>query len=176
MALPVMVLVIALPFVAYWGIPSFKAKFSYVRYDLQTFFQSDNTNGLSDAARILSVKNGLQMGVENFWLGTSAGDLQMEADKFYIGHPDIPPERRLPHNQFIWIFAVTGIMGLILFCWGIFLPLFSRKNYLHPMFACLYIIIVSSFLTEATLEEEIGACFYLVFMLLFYIQLLQNHD
>src|SRR6185295_11809303 len=137
----------------------------------ETFFLYQNTTGLSDAARIMSVENGLKIGEKNFLLGVGAGDLQQEANKFYLNFPDITEAKRLPHNQFVWVFASTGIIGLLIFCWGIFFPLFYKRNFANPLFACLYIIVISSFLTEATLEEQIGACFYLVFLLLLYNQL-----
>lgn len=173
-ALMVLMIIVVLPFLAYLFLPSFKEKVHYMRYDLETFFRDQNTHGLSDAARILSIQNGIKIGKENFLIGTGTGDLQQEADKYYAQYPDIPQEKRLPHNQFVFVFAATGIVGLLAFCWGIFLPVFYRKSFMNPLFICLNIIIFSSCLTESTLEEQIGTCFYLVFVLLFYTQFTQE--
>jgi hypothetical protein len=64
--------------------------------------------------------------------------------------------------------ASTGIFGLLVFCFAIFLPLFNRKNISNVLFVCFYIIILSSFFTEATIEEQMGTAFYLLFFLLLY--------
>lgn len=37
------------------------------------------------------------------------------------------------------------------------------------LFVCFSIIILSSFLTEATIEEQMGTAFYLQFLLLMYV-------
>jgi len=173
-AIPALAVVVLLPFLAYQFIPSFKEKINYMRYDLQTFFRDHNTHGLSDAARILSIQNGIKLGKENFLLGVGAGDIQAEADKYYTKYPDIPAEKRLPHNQFVFAFAVTGIAGLIIFCWVIFFPLFYMRSPVNPLFSCLNIVVISSCLTESTFEEQIGTCFYLVFALLLYNQFAQK--
>jgi O-antigen ligase len=175
-ALPAIAVLILLPFLAYLMLPSFRDKFNYVKYDLHSFFEEHHTAGLSDAARLLSLKNGIEIGKENIWLGVGAGDLQDEANKLYTQHPDISAAKRLPHNQFIWVFAGTGLIGLAIFCWGIFLPLFYNKNYRYPLFMCLYIVVISSFLTEATLEDQVGSCFYLVFTLLLFNYISPSHD
>lgn len=174
MVLPLLAAMLLLPFSAYRLLPSFKEKIHYMRYDLETFYKNKNTHGLSDAARILSIQNGIKIGVENFWLGVGVGDLQQEADKYYAEYPDIPSEKRLPHDQFVFVFAATGIIGLLVFCVAIFLPLFYKRSYMNPLFVCLNIIVFSSLVTEATFEEQIGTCFYLVFILLFYNQFTQE--
>ncbi len=86
--------------------------------------------------------------------------------------PEDPPDNLLPHNQFVFVAAGTGIAGLLIFCLGIFLPLFNRKNLGNILFICFYIIVLSSFFTEATVEEQMGTAFYLLFLLLMhgYIQ------
>ncbi len=172
--LPVLALILILPFLSYRFLPSFKEKIHYMRYDLETFFKDKNTHGLSDAARILSIQNGIKLGERNLLLGVGVGDLQQEMNRYYTEFPDIPSEKRLPHNQFVFVFAAMGIIGLLVFCRAIFLPLFYRRSYMNPLFVCLNIIIISSCLTEATFEEQIGTCFYLVFILLFYNQFIQE--
>ncbi len=174
MALPALLILFSLPLLAYWSLPSFREKFNYVRYDLQNYFRYENKAGLSDAGRILSIENGMEIGKKNFLLGVGAGDLQQEANQFYINRPEIDEAKRLPHNQFVWVFASTGIIGLLIFCWAVILPLFYQRNFTNPLFVCLHIIVLSSFFTEATLEEQIGTCFYLVFMLLIYNQLVRK--
>ena len=166
---PSLLIILLVPLLSYKYIPSFQGKINYMVYDWKEYFEKGNTSGLSDATRLLSIERGVKTGIANFWLGTGIGDLKAETDKLYKDSPDISPNKRLPHNQFVWVFASTGIIGLGLFLILLFYPLMHQHNYRNPMVSLLYIFIITSFITEATLEEQIGSCFFLIFALLFNI-------
>ncbi len=76
-------------------------------------------------------------------------------------------DRKMPHNEFIWIWAAAGVFGLLAYCFAFFYPLVTGIRYNNWLFAILYIIFFSSFLTEYPLEEQIGSTFYLMFLLIF---------
>lgn len=165
-----LILMILLPIMAYKFVPSFEGKINYMIYDWKEYFNKGNTAGLSDATRLLSMEKGIHTGLNNFWAGTGIGDLKSETDKLYTEYPEIPSNKRLPHNQFIWVFASTGIVGLMLFIILFFYPWISQFNFRNPMISLLYIVITVSFITEATIEEQIGSAFFLIFVLLFHQQ------
>jgi O-antigen ligase len=164
---PSLLIVFLVPLLSYKYIPSFQGKINYMIYDWNEYLEKGNTAGLSDATRLLSMERGIQTGIFNFWLGTGIGDLKAETDLLYKDNQDIPPSKRLPHNQFIWVFASTGIIGLGFFLVLFFYAWLYQHNYRNPMISLLYIFIITSFITEATVEEQIGSCFFLIFVLLF---------
>ena len=76
-------------------------------------------------------------------------------------------DRKMPHNEFIWIWAASGVFGFLAYCVAFFYPFlmnFRRRNWL---FTILFILFFSSFLTEPSIEEQVGSTFYLVFLLIF---------
>ena len=94
-------------------------------------------------------------------------------EKFYhLQYPQLPfTDHKLPHNEWLWVFATLGTVGLLLFAFAFFFPLFINENYRHSLLVMLYIIIASSFFTEATLEEQMGTGFFVLLLLLLLNQL-----
>jgi O-antigen ligase len=160
--------IILLPVLMYALLPPVKAKVNYMKYDLAQLLLFNNASGLSDGGRIISIEKGMELFREHFWTGVGVGDLEQEMKLKLDAAPEHPRDELLPHNQFLFVGASAGIFGLLMFCFAIFLPLFNRKNINNVLFVCFYIIILSSFFTEATIEEQMGTAFYLLFFLLLY--------
>lgn len=142
-----------------------------MKYDLNQYFSFNQVAGLSDATRLLSMKNGIEIWKENIWIGVGAGDVKNEALKKYVGYPEIKTASKLPHNQIVWELASVGFIGFALFWFASMFPLFYNRNYTDPLFVCLHIILFSSYLTEATLDDSNGNGLYLIFLILIYFQL-----
>lgn len=158
-------------FIAIEYVPSLHNKLGFMNYD-RIMYEQGQVKNLTDGIRIASIKGALLIAKENFWLGIGAGDLRNEMNNFYNQrYPEIPvTDHKLPHNQFVWVLATTGIFGLVFFLFAFFFPFFYRGNSKHWLFAVFHLILFSSFFTEATLEEQMGTGFYLIFLLL-----LMNH-
>jgi O-antigen ligase len=168
LAFLLMIVLILSPFTAYRLLPGLHNKIGYMRYDLNQFKQG-RINEYSDAMRLVSMEIGIEIWKENPLLGVGAGDLRLETDKIYArDYPGIAAAtRRLPHNQFIWVLATTGIVGFLLFLFAFAWPLFAGKLYKWWLPVVLYLILFSSFFTEDTLEEQVGTGFYIMFLLIF---------
>ncbi len=151
---------------AYQFIPSLHNKLNYMRWDLQQYFEGNRQNMASDYMRLLSIETGIQITKEHSWVfGVGAGDLRDEMDKVYEAeYPNIP-KKLLPHNQYIFVLASTGLLGLGLFIVCTFYPIFYQKNYKYPFFVCFNVVTFSSFLAETTIELQIGGSFYMIFVL-----------
>lgn len=162
-------IILLLPVTAYMMLPSINAKVNYMKYDLEQLLLFKNASGLSDGGRILSIKEGMELFRENLWTGVGVGDLKQDMRQKLDDAPEHPRDYLLPHNQFVFVAAGTGLLGLLFFCFAIFLPLFDTRNLSNVLFVCFHIIILSSFFTEATIEEQMGTAFYLIFLLLMYI-------
>lgn len=148
-------------------IPSLHNRMGYFKYELELIRKGELNPDHSDAQRILSMEYGLEIAQKNIFIGTGAGDIKNEMDTLYHQQPgDIKLKSKLPHNQFIYVFAATGIIGLVIFLISLFYPWFSKKRYHNVLYTSFFCIILFSFLTEHTLEIQIGTAFYLLFLLL----------
>ena len=163
----IILLIAVLPFAAVRFVPSLHNKIGYMNYDLSQY-KEGKINDRSDAMRLVSMKIGLQIWHENPILGVGAGDLETETNKIYDkSYPEVDVDkRRTPHNQFIWVLATTGIVGLSFFLIAFFLPLLSQGYYKYGLILILHLMLFSSFFTEDTFEEQMGSGFYLIFLLI----------
>ncbi|HWB63348.1 MAG TPA: O-antigen ligase family protein [Chitinophagales bacterium] len=166
--LVLLVLLTGTPFVAVKWVPSLHNKYAYMDYDLGEYRQGvvgQNSDGL----RLVSMKVGIKLWLQHPVIGIGAGDIKTETGKIYDAlYPQIEETtRRLPHNQFIWVLATTGMIGFAGFMLAFIYPFFVNGNYRWWLFAVFYMVVFSSFFTEDTLEEQIGTGFYLIFLLVF---------
>ncbi|MEX0812293.1 MAG: O-antigen ligase family protein [Chitinophagales bacterium] len=147
--------------------PTLKGKWNYMRYDLEKMFQGDEHTGYSDSGRIISILSGIEAGKKSPMIGVGMGDVKSAVIEVYDAkYPYIEEgERHTPHNQFVYIFTGLGLLGLLYFCLSIFVPVFQDYNYRFALFGVIQVIFLSSFMTEATLEGQIGTAAYLFFTL-----------
>lgn len=164
--IPVVLGILLLPVVAYQLSPSLKAKIQYTVFDLKMYFKGEG--GLyADSGRLASMEAGLEIAAEHPVAGVGAGNLKTAMQsKLREIYPDYK-DTLMPHNQFITVLAGTGSVGLGLFLFACFFPLFYRKNYRHWLILGIYAIILPLFLIESTLENAAGTAFVLFFLLTF---------
>lgn len=161
-----------LPLVGYFLLPSFKMKVDYVLYDLK-MRQSGQGTTFSDSERITTLRVGWRIFQSAPILGVGAGNLDQAVHFQYRSQFPNAARVMVPHNQFLYVAAGSGLVGLSLFMVAIFLPLFYRYNYRNYLFLGIYVIILASLLVEATLENALGVALSCFFMLMI---LRQNHS
>lgn len=149
-------------------VPTIKNKLAYVKWDLKQLEEKADWYKYSDSRRLVSIDVGLKTGLENPVFGSGLGDLRVEGIKQYNKY--YPKWKNygymIPHNQFVFMFAALGMLGLLVFIFTIIFPLVYEQNYSNLLFSLFHVIILSSFLSEATLEVQVGTSFYLIFLLL----------
>lgn len=159
----VVLMLVAVPFIAYQLVPSFKSRISYAIYDFQNI-RKGNLKNFSDGERIISYKAGLHIGSKSPWIGVGMGNLNRELQEFYKeNHPTFTVKR--PHNQLLFFFSAIGIIGTSLFLLAFFFPLFYNSNYKDELILAFHIIIFLSFMVENTVGTAIGTAYYLFFLL-----------
>jgi len=165
--LTVLIIIGILPVVAVSTIPSFSMRVQYMLWDWQQYRQ-DVGNTYSDSERWISLHAGWQLWQENPVLGVGAGDLPAEVRRVvgerYPGYTEAP---KLPHNQFLYILAGTGLFGLALSLTAFFAPVFADRYRRFYLFAVFQILVFTSFLVEYTIETAMGVAFYLFYTLFF---------
>ena len=91
-----------------------------------------------------------------------------EITKIYVTeYPEIEERNRLiPHSQFVYIFAGCGWLGLLWFVSACFYPYTDGRLRNTALFIIFNTIIVTSFISESTLEIQLGVALHLFFLLL----------
>lgn len=158
-------LLTSLFFLSYLTIPSFKAKVAYSLYEQKIRQNNQNSLEYSDGARLMSIKIGLEIGNEHPVFGVGAGNLKQKVKTRYLKYPQIE-DVKMPHNQFVTIYAGSGLVGLIFFLFALIYPLIFQNAYKSFLFLSFSIIVFLSFIVENTIENSIGIAFYLFFLLL----------
>jgi O-antigen ligase len=156
-------LIILAPLLAYNVFPGFKQKIDYMIYDLDQYKQGIG-EGYSDSERLRSWNAGLELGRESPLIGLGFGDLRPSVSAYYREHFKSEKFWK-PHNQFITVFLGSGILGLILFLFALYYPIFYQSNYTHPLLIAVFSIVFISMLVENTLDTSIGMSIYLIFIL-----------
>jgi O-antigen ligase len=148
-----------LPVLAWRLLPSVQTRVGYMLYDWEKFREGTDS-GYADSGRFASWQTGWDIFLESPWVGVGSGNLRAAVAK---KHPGVA-EPLMPHNQWLTILAANGLLGLLAFLPAIFLPLFYRSAWRRPGFLAAWIILVSSFAVESTLENALGVGLFLVFL------------
>ncbi len=154
---------LTVPFIAYQTIPSFQNKIHYAKYDYE-MFRAGKGESYSDSERWYSMGVGLALFKQSPIFGTGIGDLKQECKQTYKNLYNMENEK-YPHNQYLFILAGSGIIGLILFLVGMVYPAFHFRERLDSLFLTIMIIVMISFLVENTIERSYGIAFALFFIL-----------
>ncbi|HLP32154.1 MAG TPA: O-antigen ligase family protein [Bacteroidia bacterium] len=157
-----------LPVAAMYLSPTLRNKTVNTTNDLQHYQSGQSVNNYPMGTRFLSYQIALEIASENYLLGCGLGDLEDKLQERYINdHPTIAPRNRIiPHNQFIYYFAATGLLGLLIFCVSFYYPLlFAWKEKVMPVLIN-YTIVSLSFMVEPTLETQLGVAVAITFILL----------
>lgn len=165
--LAILLFLLTAPTVAVLSIPSLQQRLRYMVWDWQ-HYQSGEGDDYSDSERWVSLRAGWKLWQESPLLGVGAGDLPMEIQRVvndqFLRYTIDP---KLPHNQFLYIMATTGLVGLCLsltaFLWMVFA---GRYRYFY-LYATFQVVVLLSFLVEYTIETSIGVAYYLFYLLWF---------
>ncbi|HZG00689.1 MAG TPA: O-antigen ligase family protein, partial [Chitinophagales bacterium] len=140
-------------------------KVNYMRYTVSEITRGNNMTQYSDGQRLTSIQKSWDIFKDNALVGVGAGDLPRATEQAF--NDDTIQAVRMPHNQWVWLLASVGLMGTLIVAFSLFFPVFQMRHELNALTVSFFAVIHTSLLTEATLEEQIGSAFYLVFLMLF---------
>lgn len=160
-----LVLLCSLPLLAYWLVPSFKAKVAYMKWSMEKY-QEGEGDVYADPGRIVSWEVGWSIYKKHRITGIGYGNIRAAVEQRF--EQDYPgrPQALLPHNQFLFVLAATGWIGLSVFMIAYLFPLFYAQNYRHPLMLGFYGITTAAFMIEHTIENAMGVGFYIFFLLI----------
>lgn len=147
--------IILLPVLAYKLVPSFQGKAHYTLYDWQMYGEGQGSN-YGDSGRITSLKVGMDIFRKSPIIGVGAGNLRREVVRdFDTNYPQYD-RPLMPHNQFIFVLAGSGIFGFLFFLLAIFYPLLYKRAYRNDFYLGFYVLFLVSFMIEHTIESALG--------------------
>jgi O-antigen ligase len=128
----------------------------------------DKTDAESTAVRILIWKESIKLIQNNFWFGTTAGDVNDKLIESYEteGLLGALAKKLNAHNQFLQTCIGTGFIGFVLLIlMTVFLIVYSfiKKNYILMLFS---ILISLNFMVESMLQTQAGFTFFTLFLCL----------
>ncbi len=150
--------------------PTMRNKLINTKQDVNVYANQEDPNFNSLATRMVSYKTALEIAKENILWGCGQGDLKDKNDVlFKRDYPSITTPI-IPHNQFIYYLAATGLVGLIIFTFTFTAPLWVNKFYQFEFMQVAYVILLLAFQFEAMIETQIGvACTLLIILFPYYL-------
>jgi hypothetical protein len=146
-----------------------RTKVYEILWQVDYYRKGGNPSGHSVTQRIEFFKTGWHLFLSNFLFGTGTGDFrnemvrQYERDKTSLD----PAYRFLPHNQYLTLLISFGLIGFLIICCAIFIPVVMMKANESFLFNMFFLVIMLSMLGEDTLETHAGVSFFAYFYSLF---------
>ena len=157
-------IMVAIPFIAFHTIESFNKKIGYMTWDLKQY-RKGKGNSYSDSERLMSYKISLDLIKEKPVFGHGIGDLRpimTQKHQELYGQKD---KYIYPHNQYLYILACMGIIGALIFFFGIFSPLVYAPHR-NIFLLSVFVLMLLSFLVENTIQRAVITGFFMFFMLI----------
>jgi len=132
-------------------------------YDYKMFKKGEGQN-LSDSERLYSYQIGYEIFKDSPILGCGIGDLRKLCGEKFMSKYQMDVSK-YPHNQYLFILAGSGILGLVLFLIGMCYPIFYFRKKQDSLFFAIWLIVIISFLVENTIERSYSISFFLLFFL-----------
>lgn len=135
-------------------IPTLSRKLAYVRFDLAQMGKKGRKS-YSDVGRIASLEAGIQVIRQHPLSGAPNGNVKKAMASAYAktGNPTIDHP---PHNQFVYSWVASGLLGFLGVCAVLVGPLIDHTFWRKPLLAEGWIMIAAMFMIEAPLESDIG--------------------
>jgi O-antigen ligase len=167
-ALALIIGIVILPIIAFNFSTTFRNKIYYTQYSFYQMLNANKEANISDEGRMISYKIASSILKENYLKGVGAGDVQDEMTAGYnklYGIQKLDAPMLLPHNQFLMMCLVAGIIGGIGFLIFLCAPLINNnKFYIRAMWFVFFIPLM----VEPMHETQYGITLHLVCMLLIY--------
>lgn len=152
---------IALPFMAYFSLPSFQNRVKYILYDYDYFSDMRYLPGGNDATRVIAIRAGWNLLRENPIAGTGAGDIAAETKKWdKKSYPGIlESDIHYPSSEWLIYGLIFGWAGVLIFTVVMLVPFFDRRKPVL-VWILLHTTAALSFLFDMGLEVQFGVFIY----------------
>ncbi len=146
--------------------PTLKNKISNTQNDLNVYKNKKSPNYSSLTTRFVSYEIAFEIFKKNKLFGCGLGDIDDKNNELFKEKYPVIDIPIIPHNEFIYLLAATGIVGVSIFTFCFFYPLFYKKNYLNRILLMHFIVLFLSFQTEPMIETQLGVAYSIIFIII----------
>ncbi|MDF2437553.1 MAG: Lipid core - O-antigen ligase [Bacteroidota bacterium] len=154
-----------------------KGRISEIIWEIQTYQNTGDANGHSISQRFEFWKAAVSIISRNPVIGVGTGDIQKAFDEEYERR-DSPlgkAWRLRSHNQYLSITVAFGFIGLIWFLFSLIYPPLKLNAFSSMLYVSFFTIAAISFLSEDTLETQVGVTFY-AFLNAFFLFVMKENE
>lgn len=136
-----------------------------ILWEIDSYITRNAISGSSLVQRFVYLKASWWVIKNNFFFGVGVGDGPDSLKEYYKNSvPDL--EQRywyLAHNQYLTVWIASGVIGLVLFLFGLIYTFVYERKYKYFLCVVSISIILLSMLNEDTFETHIGVSFAALF-------------
>jgi O-antigen ligase len=169
-SISLLLVIIALPVVSYFVLPTFKNRVRYFNYDISFVKKNIYLPGSNDGTRIISIKAGWDIQQQNPVTGVGIGDVEKVMNQWYDAHyPQmIQSDKILPSSEWVMYGAATGWPGFILFTIIMLIPFFIKTLNKNIFWWMMNVSIVVTYLFDNGLEGQFSVFVHAFILLWWY--------
>jgi hypothetical protein len=152
-------------------------RISEIIWEVQMYQNTGDVNGHSISQRFEFWKTAVSIIKQHPVIGVGTGDIQKAFDDEYEkSNSGLTKQWRLrSHNQYLSMAVAFGFIGLIWFLFSLIFPPLKSGAFSNMLYVSFFTIAAVSFLTEDTLETQVGVTFY-AFLNAFFLFLLNQKE
>lgn len=137
-------------------------RISEIVWEIVEYQRSGDANAHSISQRFEFWKAAVGIIKQHPVIGVGTGDIQDAfTDQYNVSNSRLSKEWRLrSHNQYLSITVAFGIIGLLWFLFSLIYPGIITGKFSELLYLSFFLIAAVSFLTEDTLETQVGVTFY----------------
>lgn len=174
--LTAIVLIAAIPVLAYYTVPTFNKRVHVTTWDIEQFMERSEGGGEGDftgltvGLRFVAWKASYRIWQDAPVLGTGLGDMEQDLYKEYQEMGVVAKGKQLlrsSHNQYMEYLAGAGVVGVLWLLAILLLPLLYRPANSEALLWIHTAMLAASCLSESFLERQVGVAFYILFGLFF---------
>ncbi len=156
-----LIILVALPVIAYLALPTFHNRVKYFLYDREYFKKTNYLPGANDAVRVISLKAGWAVMNRQPVTGVGSGDILSETKKWYDKNlPQmLETDKIQPSSEWLIYGAGCGWPGMLLFSFVMLIP-FWVKTANPLLWWLLNATAAFGFLFDIGLEVQFGVFIY----------------
>ncbi|MFI5133885.1 MAG: O-antigen ligase family protein [Chitinophagales bacterium] len=160
--LGILAILIVLPLIAYFTLPTFQNRVKYFLYDLPYFSKVHYHPGMNDAVRVISLKAGWNIMNEHPVAGVGFGDVLPETQKWDVLYysPMLETDKIYPSSEWLIYGAGCGWPGFILFTMIMIIPFTLKIREDRLCWLLLNTTAGLTFLFDIGLEVQFGVFVY----------------
>ncbi len=151
------------------GIPNYvyaqkiplKARFYSTFYEIEAFKKENKVKGSSLIQKFELWENSLAVIKDNLLIGVGTGNAPRELKKqLQATNSELSDTNMRTHNQYFSIVFSYGIIGLLIWFAFLFYPMFRESLNKNPYYIIFLLIMLISFFSEDTLDNQAGIMMY----------------